>query len=148
MEAFRGLAQLTDKYTPEMAQQITSVPAGDITRAAVWFARAKKSIVATGMGLSQQVTGTNNVFSLLNMLLITGHIGREGSGINPPRGQNNVQGASDVGTSPFTYPGYIPVGDDANRRRVAGIWGYHMNPFRAKPALPPLRSYRLPIRAL
>jgi anaerobic selenocysteine-containing dehydrogenase len=92
MEAFHELKILTDRYTPEMTQEITSVPAGDIIRAAVWFAEARKSIVATGMGLSQQVTGTNNVFSLLNMLLITGHIGKEGSGINPPRGQNNVQG--------------------------------------------------------
>jgi formate dehydrogenase alpha subunit len=123
MESFRELKLLTDKYTPEKTQEITRVPAGDIIKAAVWFAEAQKSIVATGMGLSQQVTGTNNVFSLLNMLLITGHLGKEGSGINPPRGQNNVQGASDVGTSPFTYPGYIPVDDDANRKRVAEIWG-------------------------
>ena len=123
MESFRELKLLTDKYTPEKTQEITRVPAGDIIKAAVWFAEAKRSIVATGMGLSQQVTGTNNVFSLLNMLLITGHLGKEGSGINPPRGQNNVQGASDVGTSPFTYPGYIPVDDDANRKRVAEIWG-------------------------
>lgn len=123
MEAFRELKVLTDRYTPERAQEITSVPAGDIIKAAVWFAEAGRSIVATGMGLSQQVTGTNNVFSLLNMLLITGHLGKEGSGINPPRGQNNVQGASDMGTSPFTYPGYIPVSDDENRKRVAQIWG-------------------------
>jgi formate dehydrogenase alpha subunit len=123
MDAFRELKALTDKYPPEITEEITSVPAGDIVKAAVWFAEAERSLIATGMGLSQQVTGTNNVFSLLNMLLITGHIGKEGSGINPPRGQNNVQGASDVGTSPFTYPGYIPVNDDANRRRVAEIWG-------------------------
>ena len=123
MEAFRELKMLTEKYTPEKTGEITSVPAADIVKAAVWFAEAEKSIVATGMGLSQQVTGTNNVFSLLNMLLITGHLGKEGSGINPPRGQNNVQGASDMGTSPVTYPGYIPVGNDENRRRVAEIWG-------------------------
>jgi predicted molibdopterin-dependent oxidoreductase YjgC len=105
MEAFLELKVVTERYTPEITEEITSVPAGDIVRAAVWFAEAKKSIVATGMGLSQQVTGTNNVFSLLNMLLITGHIGKEGSGINPPRGQNNVQGASDVGNIPFYLSG-------------------------------------------
>jgi formate dehydrogenase alpha subunit len=123
MEAFHELKKITDKYTPEIVEKITTVPAKSIVSAAVWFAKARKSIAATGMGLSQQVTGTNNVFSLLNMLLITGHLGKVGSGINPPRGQNNVQGASDVGTSPFTYPGYITVDDDANRKRVAGIWG-------------------------
>ena len=123
MDTFSQLKELTEKYTPEMAEEITSVPAGLIEEAAILFARSKKSLVATGMGLSQQVIGTNNVFSLLNMLLITGHLGKEGSGINPPRGQNNVQGASDVGTSPLTYPGYIPVGDDDNRRRIAELWG-------------------------
>jgi len=135
MEAFSELKNLTRKYTPEFTERITSVPAANIVRAALVFAKAKKSIVATGMGLSQQVTGTNNVFSLINMLLITGHIGREGSGINPPRGQNNVQGASDVGTSPLTYPGYIPVGNDDNRRKVAEVWGVPYESLSGKPGL-------------
>ena len=135
MEAFSELKNLTRKYTPEFTERITSVPAANIVRAALVFAKAKKSIVATGMGLSQQVTGTNNVFSLINMLLITGHIGREGSGINPPRGQNNVQGASDVGTSPLTYPGYIPVGNDDNRRKVAEVWGVSYESLSGKPGL-------------
>ena len=135
MEAFSELKKLTRKYTPEFTERITSVPAANIVRAALVFAKAKKSIVATGMGLSQQVTGTNNVFSLINMLLITGHIGREGSGINPPRGQNNVQGASDVGTSPLTYPGYIPVGNDDNRRKVAEVWGVPYESLSGKPGL-------------
>ncbi len=135
MEAFSELKKLTRKYTPEFTERITSVPAANIVRAALVFAKAKKTIVATGMGLSQQVTGTNNVFSLINMLLITGHIGREGSGINPPRGQNNVQGASDVGTSPLTYPGYIPVGNDDNRRKVAEVWGVPYESLSGKPGL-------------
>lgn len=135
MEAFGILRELTDKYTPEYTQQITNVPSGSIEKAATMFAKAKKSLVATGMGMSQQVTGTNNVFSLINMLLITGHLGKEGSGINPPRGQNNVQGASDVGTSPLTYPGYIPVGNDENRRRVSKIWGVPYGSLSWKPGL-------------
>ncbi len=135
MEAFSELKKLTQKYTPEFTEHITSVPATNIIRAALVFARAKKSIVATGMGMSQQVTGTNNVFSLINMLLITGHIGREGSGINPPRGQNNVQGASDVGTSPLAYPGYIPVDNDDNRRKVAEVWGVPYESLSGKPGL-------------
>ena len=86
------------------------------------FARANRSLIATGMGCSQQVTGTHTIFSLLNMCLIAGQIGKIGSGINPPRGQNNVQGVSDVGCLPMSYPGYIPVTDDENRKKVAAIW--------------------------
>lgn len=123
MEAYQALQELTDKYTPEYTEKITGVPAKLFTEAARIYARAKRPLIATGMGYSQQVTGTHNVFSLINMMLITGQIGRTGAGLNPPRGQNNVQGVSDVGASPFTYPGYISVEDDENRRKVAKIWG-------------------------
>jgi predicted molibdopterin-dependent oxidoreductase YjgC len=123
MQAFEELKDLVSSYTPEKVEEITGVPAGLFSEAARIYARAKSPLIATGMGLSQQVTGTHNVFCLINMMLITGQIGRVGAGLNPPRGQNNVQGASDVGASPFTYPGYIPVTDDENRRKVAKIWG-------------------------
>ncbi len=123
MKAFEELKALTEKYTPEYTEKITGVPAKLMQEASRIYARAKRPLIATGMGYSQQVTGTHNVFSLINMMLITGQIGRKGAGLNPPRGQNNVQGVSDVGTSPFTYPGYISVEDDDNRRRVAEIWG-------------------------
>ncbi len=123
MKAFEALEELTEKYTPSFTEEITGVPAADMQEAARIYAKAKSPLIATGMGYSQQVTGTHNVFCLINMMLITGQIGRKGAGLNPPRGQNNVQGVSDVGASPFTYPGYIPVGDEANRRKVAEIWG-------------------------
>ncbi len=122
MEAFESLKKLVEKYTPEYTEKITGVPAVHMEEAARIYARAKSPLIATGMGLSQQVTGTHNVFCLINMMLITGQIGRPGAGLNPPRGQNNVQGVSDVGASPFTYPGYISVEDKDNRRKVAGIW--------------------------
>jgi len=123
MESFEALKELTEKYTPEKTEEITGVKAGLLAEAARIYADARQPLIATGMGLSQQVTGTHNVFSLINMMLITGQIGRKGAGLNPPRGQNNVQGVSDVGASPFTYPGYIPVEDEENRRKVAEIWG-------------------------
>ncbi len=135
IDIFEKLKELTSGYTPELTEKITSVPAKKIEKAAIAFAKSRRSLVATGMGLSQQVTGTNNVFALINLLLITGHLGKEGSGINPPRGQNNVQGASDVGTSPLTYPGYIPVGNEENRRRVAGIWGVPFESLSAEAGL-------------
>jgi len=122
MAAYEELKQLVEKYTPSMVEDITTVPAGLMIKAARMYARADTAMIATGMGMSQQVTGTHNVVSLINMMLITGQIGRERCGIDPPRGQNNVQGATDVGCSPIVYPGYIPVGDDENRRRIAKLW--------------------------
>ena len=123
IKAFVELKMLVEKYTPEMVEEITFVPAVKMIEAARIYARAKTAMIATGMGLSQQVTGTNNVFSLINMMLITGQIGRERCGIDPPRGQNNVQGTTDVGCSPVSYPGYIPVSDSENRKRIAKLWG-------------------------
>ena len=90
MEAFEELKQLVEKYTPEKTEELTSVPKDKIIAAAKMYASSKTAMIATGMGLSQQVTGTNNVFSLINMMLITGQIGKERAGIDPPRGQNNV----------------------------------------------------------
>ncbi len=122
MKALEELKALTEKYTLEYVEEITGVPAEMMQEAARIYAGARRPLIATGMGYSQQLTGTHNVFCLINMMLITGQIGRKGAGLNPPRGQNNVQGVSDVGASPFTYPGYVPVGDDENRRKVAKIW--------------------------
>src|SRR6056297_1050380 len=101
LDAFEELKQLVEKYTPEKTEEITSVPKEKMMAAARMYATSETSMIATGMGMSQQVTGTNNVFSLINMMLITGQIGKERAGIDPPRGQNNVQGATDVGCSPI-----------------------------------------------
>lgn len=122
MAAFEELKKLVSNYTPERVEEITGVPQGKLLTAARIFAGANRSLIATGMGCSQQVTGTHTVFALLNMCLIAGQIGKIGAGLNPPRGQNNVQGVSDVGCLPMSYPGYIPVTDDANRKKVAAIW--------------------------
>lgn len=135
IEAFEELKHLTDKYTPEKTEEITSVPKEKIIAAARMYAQAKTAMIATGMGMSQQVTGTNNVFSLINMMMITGQIGKERAGIDPPRGQNNVQGATDVGCSPIIYPGYIPVGDEGNRKRVAKLWNVDYENLTEKPGL-------------
>jgi len=122
--AFEDLKQLASNYPPEKVSKITGIDPDKILLAAGLYARADRALIATGMGISQQVTGTHTVFSLINMCLITGQIGKAGAGLNPPRGQNNVQGASDVGCSPLIYPGYIPVMDDANRKKIAAIWNY------------------------
>ncbi|MFP4556797.1 MAG: formate dehydrogenase subunit alpha [Bacteroidales bacterium] len=135
IESFTKLKELTHKYTPELVEEITTVPAQKLEMAARIYATSATSMIATGMGMSQQVTGTNNVFCLINMMLITGQVGRERCGINPPRGQNNVQGATDVGCSPSNYPGYIPVTNDDNRKKVADIWNIPYNDLSATPGL-------------
>ncbi len=135
IEAFEELKQLVEKYTPEKTEEITSVPKERIIAAAKMYASAKTAMIATGMGMSQQVTGTNNVYSLINMMLITGQIGKERAGIDPPRGQNNVQGATDVGCSPIVYPGYIPITNDENRKRIAKLWNIDYKNLSGKPGL-------------
>ena len=122
LQAFDKLKILASKYPPEKVVAITGVESDKLFAAARLYARANKALIASGMGISQQTTGTNTVFSLINMCLITGGIGKVGAGLNPPRGQNNVQGASDVGCSPLIYPGYISVTNDRNRKKVAAIW--------------------------
>ncbi|MFC2096349.1 formate dehydrogenase subunit alpha [Bacteroidota bacterium] len=135
MKAFNELKELVKKYTPEKTEEITSVPKEKIIAAARMYANAETAMIATGMGMSQQVTGTNNVFSLINMMMITGQIGKERAGIDPPRGQNNVQGATDVGCSPIVYPGYIPITNDENRKRVAKLWDVDYESLSGKPGL-------------
>lgn len=135
MEAFEELKHFIEKYTPEKTEEITSVPKEKLIAAARMYANAETAMIATGMGMSQQVTGTNNVFALINMMLITGQIGKERAGIDPPRGQNNVQGATDVGCSPIIYPGYIPITNEENRKRLAKIWNVDFNNLSAKPGL-------------
>jgi formate dehydrogenase alpha subunit len=122
LRALEELQTLTADYPPATVEVLTGVPQGKLLTAARLFAGADKALISTGMGCSQQVTGTHTIFSLINLCLITGQIGKIGSGLNPPRGQNNVQGVSDVGCLPMTYPGYIPVTDEDNRKKVAAAW--------------------------
>jgi len=121
-EAFEELKQQVAAYTPERTAEITGVPVEKLQKAARLYGSAETAMVVTGMGMSQAQNGTNNVYALINMMLTAGQVGREHCGIDPPRGQNNVQGVTDVGCSPIAYPGYIPVSNDENRRKLAEIW--------------------------
>jgi len=122
MRAFEELTKKVSPYTADKVTEITGVPSSKLIEAAKLYANSERALIATGMGISQQITGTHTVFALINMCLVTGKIGKPGSGLNPPRGQNNVQGVSDVGCSPLFYPGYIPLSDEANREKVAAVW--------------------------
>jgi formate dehydrogenase alpha subunit len=114
--------------TPEWAESISGVPAEQIRQAARLYARASAAAIYWGMGISQSVHGTDNALSLANLALLTGHIGRPGTGLNPLRGQNNVQGCSDSGGLPNVFPGYQPVDNPEIYNKFARAWGVELNP--------------------
>ncbi len=122
-EGFEDVRKLMQEYTPEVAEAITGVLRSDLEAAAHLFGEAKSACILYGMGITQHITGTDNVKSLANLLLLTGNIGREGAGFSPLRGQNNVQGACDMGALPNVYPGYQKVDDPAVRMKFETAWG-------------------------
>jgi formate dehydrogenase alpha subunit len=132
-EGFEQLAETVKKYTPEVAERITGVSQASIVKAARLFASAKKAVILYGMGITQHTTGTDNVKSLANLLMLTGNVGREGTGLSPLRGQNNVQGACDMGALPDVLPGYQAVTDPEKRRAFEVAWGVSALP--TKPGL-------------
>jgi formate dehydrogenase alpha subunit len=132
-EGFEQLAETVKKYTPEMAEKITGVPKADIIKAARLFAGVDKATVLYGMGITQHTTGTDNVKTLANLLMLTGNIGREGTGLSPLRGQNNVQGACDMGALPNVLTGYQAITDPEKRKASEAAWGVSALP--AKPGL-------------
>ena len=118
-EFFEHISQ----WTPEWAETITGVPAKDIETAAVWYGSADKGAIYYTLGITEHICGVENVQSLCNLALMTGHVGREGTGINPMRGQNNIQGAGDSGALPNNYPGFQPVTEPANQEKFTREYG-------------------------
>ena len=126
-EGFEELRRLVQEYTPEAVEATTGVPQADIEAAARLFGEAKSACILYGMGITQHTTGTDNVKSVANLLLLTGNIGREGTGFSPLRGQNNVQGACDMGALPNVYPGYQKVDDPAVKMKFETAWGCELS---------------------
>lgn len=122
-EGFEELQAAVGPYTPELAERITGVPAEDIVRAARIYAQAPAASIVYSMGITQHTTGTDNVLALANLAMLTGNIGKPGAGVNPLRGQNNVQGACDLGALPDVFPGYQKVDDDRVRAKFEAAWG-------------------------
>ena len=127
-EGFEEYAADLAGKTPEWAQAITGVPADDIRRAARIYAGATAAAIYWGMGISQSTHGTDNTLTLTNLALLCGHVGRPGTGLNPLRGQNNVQGCSDVGGVPNFYTAYQPVTDPDVRAKFEAAWGVSLPP--------------------
>ena len=122
-ENFEALKSMVEKFTPDYVEQITGIPAGQIIDAARLYANAKAGAVLYCMGITQHTTGTDNVKSLANLAMLCGNLGIAGGGVNPLRGQNNVQGACDMGGLPNVYTGYQPVTDEAARKKMEDAWG-------------------------
>ena len=126
-EDFALLEEVLPQYTPQMAAKITGVPAEQIVEAARLYAGAEAASIVYSMGITQHTTGTDNVLSLANLAMLTGNIGKERAGVNPLRGQNNVQGACDLGALPNVYPGYQAVSDPAVHEKFQSAWNAHLS---------------------
>ena len=120
---FEELRREIEKVDLDEIESITGVDVALIREAARIYAKAEASAVVWAMGITQHTTGTDNVINCANLALITGHIGRPGAGLFPLRGQNNVQGACDMGASATLLPGYVQVSNDEGRKRIAEEWG-------------------------
>lgn len=134
-EGFAEFKTAVADWTPERAAIISGVPADQIRQAARLYATARASAIFWAMGITQHTTGTDNVMALSNLALLTGHIGRPGTGLNPLRGQNNVQGACDMGGLVNVFPGYQPVASEAARRKFATGWQVPFEALNPKPGL-------------
>ncbi|MCL5038118.1 MAG: formate dehydrogenase subunit alpha [Chloroflexi bacterium] len=122
-EGIEALEEKLKEYTPERAEPVTGVPADDIRKSARLYAGAGNACIIYAMGITQHSTGTDNVLSLANLAMLCGHIGKPGTGVNPLRGQNNVQGACDMGALPDVFPGYQKVDDPGTRKKFEEAWG-------------------------
>src|SRR5690606_5294179 len=129
---FEALKENVQKFTPEAMAPICGIPAETIREVARLYATSKGSMILWGMGVSQHSHGTDNARCLISLAMVTGQIGRPGTGLHPLRGQNNVQGASDSGLIPMVYPDYQRVDNPEAKARFEKLWGMELDP---KPGL-------------
>jgi len=122
-EGFEDLQALVERYPPELVSEITGVPVELLYQAAELMGSTKPMAVLWAMGITQHTTGVHNVMNLANLQMALGNMGIPGGGVNPLRGQNNVQGACDMGGLPNVYPAYQPVTSEEARKKFEGAWG-------------------------
>ncbi len=122
-EGLEELWAAVNDYTPERVEEITGIPAADLTEAARIYGQAERAAILYAMGITQHTTGVDNVLSCANLAMLTGNVGKPGTGVNPLRGQNNVQGACDLGGLPNVYSGYQPVTNDGVHAKFEEAWG-------------------------
>ena len=126
-DGYEALKENVEGFSPEAMAPVCGVAAETIKEVARLYATSKASMILWGMGISQHVHGTDNARCLIALSLMTGQIGRPGTGLHPLRGQNNVQGASDSGLIPMMYPDYQRVGDSAAREKFEHLWGMKLD---------------------
>jgi formate dehydrogenase major subunit/formate dehydrogenase alpha subunit len=122
-EDFEAVAEVVARYTPEEAEKVTGVPAGDIVATAREYATEKHAAVFYTLGITEHACAVDNIWSLSNLVLMTGHLGYESTGLNALRGQNNVQGLNDAGANPAYFPGYQPADSADVRQKFSEAWG-------------------------
>ncbi len=127
-EGFEAVKETVARYTPEEAESVTGVPAEDIRWTARRYATTERAGIYYTLGITEHSHGTDNVYALSNLVLMTGHLGKPSAGMNPLRGQNNVQGANDAGASPIFLPGYQRVDDPEARAKYEEAWGVPLSP--------------------
>ncbi len=127
-ENFEQVKEAVASYTPEKAEEITGISADDIRWTARQYATTEKAGIYYTLGITEHAHGTDNVYALANLVLMTGHLGKPSMGMNPLRGQNNVQGANDAGATPMFYPGYQRVDDPEVRAKYEKSWGVPLSP--------------------
>jgi len=127
-QGFEEFAASVEPYTLEVAAEITGVPAEAIREVAHAYATGGKSQILWTLGITEHHNAVDNVLSLCNLSLLTGHVGRWGSGLVPLRGQNNVQGGGDMGALPNKLPGFQNISDDAARGKFEAVYGKKLNP--------------------
>jgi formate dehydrogenase alpha subunit len=125
-EAFEDLKKTVSEYDLAKVESLTGIPGEELAEAARVYAKSKKAMVAYAMGVTQHSNGTNLVKALANLSMVTGHIGKESNGLNPLRGQCNVQGSCDAGGLPNLFPGYQRVDDQNARAKFEKAWGMHL----------------------
>jgi formate dehydrogenase major subunit len=131
-EGFEEMKATVEKYTPAYAEGITGIPAADILNAARLYAASRPAAILYSMGITQHASGHATVTAIANLAMLCGNIGVEGGGVNPLRGQNNVQGACDMGGLPDVFPGYQKVAIPEMREKMEKAWG---GPLSDKPGL-------------
>ncbi len=122
-ENYAELKAVVEGYTPKRVAEITGVAEDDLYAVARLYAKTDKAMIFYTLGITEHICGTRNVMSCANLAMLTGHVGRPGAGVCPMRGQNNVQGACDMGALPNVYAGYQPVTEDAVRKKHEKAWG-------------------------
>jgi formate dehydrogenase alpha subunit len=122
-EGFEAVKERVSRYSPEYVEKITGIPKEKLVKAARMYATAKNAAILYCMGITQHSSGTDGVKAISNLALLCGQLGKPGSGVNPLRGQNNVQGACDMGCLPTVYPGYQGVALKEMKDKFEGLWG-------------------------